>query len=575
MSLETKSIELKEIVGSFETKWFLGHISGLIMNIVSGLADTEIKNLSSPLKQLYYLGGLLLSSNEDNISIYSMNNSDYEDIWNKIVILLNEIEEEYEKMFIPKEEDIINEDWLKMRSVAMPSFLKYFNQGPLNYEEQKINWISDLYKDFDDKILKELNLTTSDLILFYNTIDFLFQDKFQGFTGDQSKFKKEWMELTDNKVIISKEIPDFFRVQQEEKLPLYQYVQDNGIICRFRKEDLVNNELSIEKIGIILDLFTCNRLETEFLFYSSTKPSNPLYKKPIVIVEQNLFQIFEVKQVLHSIEELLENICLSDAKSKTKLIDKKGKLLENRISHLFEKMLVKNFEKFDSYYVDGNEQDLLFLWKKNAFIIEAKGYSIREPLRDPSRAYERIKDDFKNSIGYGYKQTHRIESKFINNEDLIITDEKKKIIKTIKTSDYDESDFSIIVNLNSFGQIQNDLSTLLKKDEEGTFPWVVKLDDLEVIILTLLKLKKTANYLIEYLTFREQLHGRLICSDELEIFGAFIQNIVDEKMIEDENLTIMTHPNYASLFDDLYYKGFGFKNEKYLKEKLSGKYRFI
>ena len=574
MSLEVKSIELKEIVGTFETKWFLGHISGLIMNIVSGLADTEIKNLSSPLKQLYYLGGLLLSSNEDNISIYSMN-SDYEEVWNKIVILLNEIEDEYEKMFIPKEEDIINEDWVKMRNVAMPSFLKYFNQGPLNYEEQKINWISDLYKNFDDRLLKEINLTTSDLILFYNTIDYLFQDKFQGFTGNKSKFKKEWMDLTDNKIVISNEIPDFFRVQQEEQLSLYQYVQDNGIICRFRKEDLVSPELNIEKIEIILELFACNRSETEFLFYSSTKPLNPLYKKPIVIVDKNLFQIFEVKQVLHSIEELLESICLSDTKSKTKLIEKKGKLLENRISCLFEKILVKNFEKFDSYYVDGNEQDLLFLWKRNAFIIEAKGYSIREPLRDPSKAYERIKDDFKNSIGYGYKQTHQIESKFINNEDLIITDEKKKIIKTIKTSDYDESDFSIIVNLNSFGQIQNDLSTLLIKDEEGTFPWVVKLDDLEVIILTLIKLKKSANNLIEYLTFREQLHGRLICSDELEIFGAFLQNIVDEKMIEDENLTIITHPDYATLFDDLYYKGFGFKNEKYLEEKLSRKYRFI
>ena len=47
------------------------------------------------------------------------------------------------------------------------------------------------------------------------------------------------------------------------------------------------------------------------------------------------------------------------------------------------------------------------------FIIEAKGYSLREPLRDPQKAFVRIKDDFNNSIGYGYEQTKRVEKKFI------------------------------------------------------------------------------------------------------------------------------------------------------------------
>ncbi|MGV2450153.1 UNVERIFIED_CONTAM: hypothetical protein POZ17_09825 [Ralstonia mannitolilytica] len=574
MDLGKKSRELKDIIKTFDTKWLLGHISNLLMNITSGLAESEIKGLSSPLRQLYYLGGLLVTSKDENVVVYGMD-EEYDEIWDKIISLLNEIEKEYEKLFHPSEEDIVNEDWLKIRKVAMPSFLSYFNQGPLDYEEQKINWISDLYSNFDDKLNNELELTTADFINFYNNVDTLLQEKFQGFTGNFKKVKEEWLELTDRKIVFDNQMPEFFRKANEEQFALFQYVQDTGIITRFHKEDLVSDKLSLKKVEKLLDIFSCERKEEDFLYYSSTKPSNPLYKKPIVKVGEDLYQIFEVKQVLHAIEDFLEANCSTTSKSKAKLIEKKGKLLENRISYLFEKLLKKDYKKFESYYVDGNEQDLLYLWKKNAFIIEAKGYNIREPLRDPSKAYVRIKDDFNSSIGYGYEQTHRIEKKFLNGDDLIITDEKGNVVEAIKTTSFQDNDFSIIVNLNSLGQVQNDLSLLLNKDEDGAYPWVIKLDDLEIIILTLLKQKKDANYLVEYLIFREKLHGRLFCNDELEIFGVYLQKLFKEKDIEDDEKIIITTPDSTAIFDELYFKGLGFKDEKYLKEKLDGKHKFL
>lgn len=572
MNLEKHSKTLKELVSKFDTQWFLGHISGLIMNIVSGLAQSEIGNLSSPQRQLYYLGGLLVTSSEENVSVYAID-SDNETIWDEVVSLLNEIEQEYGKIFLPTENDKIDADWLKMRSVAMPSFLSYFNQGPLNYEEQKLNWIKDLYVDFDDQFFSQFGLKTSDFITFYNTLDYLIQDKFQAFTGNHHKFKPEWMELTDRKVIISEDIPSFLLHEQEKNLPLYQYIQDQGIMFRFHEMDLISDILSIEKIEKLLDIFSCKREETDFIYYSSTKPANPLYLRPIICID-DFYQVFEVKQVLHSIEAFFEKFCSSPQKTQTKLIERKGKLLEKRIAILFEKLLKSNFEKFESYFVEGNEQDLLYLWKKNAFIIEAKGYSIREPLREPSKAFVRLRDDFNSSIGYGYEQTLRIESKFFNDEELVITDDKGRVIKTIKTADYEDSDFSIIVNLNSFGQIQNDLSILLTKDEDDVFPWVVKLDDFEVIVLTLLKLKKGPASLIEYLLFRETLHGRVICGDELELFGAFIQKMIPKEIFESD-IVLVTNPVHAAIFDELYNKGLGFKDEKYWTEKKSGKYRFI
>ena len=152
--------------------------------------------------------------------------------------------------------------------------------------------------------------------------------------------------------------------------------------------------------------------------------------------------------------------------------------------------------------------------------------------------------------------------------------ESKDLIKEIDTAKYEDNDFSIIVNLNSFGAIQTDLSFLLKIDDDVAYPWAVRFDDLEIFILTLIAKKKSPYFFINYLLMRENLHGKLICADESEICGGYISNKINEKLIE-TNDTIVTHHSLADLFDQQYFKGMGFKNEKYLMEKKSKKYKIF
>jgi hypothetical protein len=66
MSLESKSQELKNLVSTYDTQWFLGDLSGLMKNIAKGRAKDELGQLSSPMRQLYFLAGLLVSSDETN-----------------------------------------------------------------------------------------------------------------------------------------------------------------------------------------------------------------------------------------------------------------------------------------------------------------------------------------------------------------------------------------------------------------------------------------------------------------------------------------------------------------------------
>jgi hypothetical protein len=569
MSLESKSQELKDLVSTFDTQWFLGDLSNLIQNIGTGMANDELGKLSSPLRQLYFIAGLLVSS--DPVDGGDIQYSPQK--WGKIVDLLNQIESEYDQLFFPEPDEIIDEQWKKVRSVAMPSFLTYFNQGPLNYEEQPINWIRELYIQLDNIIESVLGLKTEDFLCFYENLDSLIQKNFQNFSANKATPRPNWEKYTKIQMGVVDGVPDFIKDFGEKRRVLYTFMADKGIVDRFYPNELVSTSLQLEKVNAILTLLTTSRHQSDFLYYTATKPGNPLYEKPIVDIGDGLFQVFEIKQVIHSIESLLETICSKTNDNRTRLIEKKGELLEKRIVELFKSFFKKDFEVFSAYYVDGYEQDILFLWKDHAFIIEAKGYNLREPLRDPNKAFVRIKDDFKACIGYGYSQTRRVEQKFIDQVPLRITDKKGNLIKEIDTTKYIDTDFSLIVNLKSFGQIQNDLSTLLDIQEDS-YPWVVKFDDLEVFILTLMAKQKSPHFFVDFLLLREQLHGKLICSDELQVCGAFISNKITEVLIEKKDV-VMLSPDMANLFDEQYNKGMGFKNEKYLYEKKSGKYIFF
>lgn len=569
MSLEAKSQKLKDLVSTYDTQWFLGDLSGLMKNIASGRAQDQLGKLSSPMRQLYFLGGLLVTSDDTNGTDIQYT----PDKWNQIVELLNEIEREYDKLFFPKPDEEIDEEWKKIRKVAMPSFLSYFNQGPLNYEEQTINWVNDLYSQLDETIEAETGVTTKDFIKFYNNLDDLVQRKFQGFGTRKDVFQNDWLTYTKIQMGVVDEAPEEIKKLGEERRPLYTFMADHGIINRFKPEDLVTAELSLDKVNAILPLLTCSRSQSDFLYYTSTRPSNPLYEFPLIDIGDGLFQVFEVKQVIHAIDDLLERLCSKNANAKDKLINRKGKLLEKRIVGLFKKFFKKDYKVFEGYYVDGCEQDILFLWKDYAFIIEAKGYNLREPLRDPNKAFVRIKDDFKASIGYGHTQTKRVEKYFVNQTPLKIEDKDGNLVEEIDTIKYEDNDFSIVVNINSFGQIQNDLSTLLEIEEDEAYPWVVKLDDLETFFLTMIAKKKRPHYFINYLLLREDLHGKLICSDELEISGGFLTGVITESKIEKAE-TLITTPDLPEVFDVQYNKGMGFENEKLLAEKKSGKFIF-
>lgn len=561
--LEKLSNELKLLLSKYDTKWMLGHISFLMTCISNGVAQNELGKLTSPMRQLYYIAGLLITQESDKTNEIQCSEED----WQNIVNYLIKIENEYYKFFLPAVVENVTEEWKKKVMIAMPTFLSYFNLGPLNFEEQVIEQICRTFTNLDDIIFAKTSLRTKEYLQFYDNLDVWCQYNFQslGIGGQKYPLRDNWKEYTNIEIGVINEVPEVIKQMNIEKVPRMTLITDPGIKYRFKAKDLATEGLSEYQVDCILKYLTIKRETSDFLYYTE---QNPLMIRPIVDLDNGLYQVIEEKRVLHAILYHLEEICKDNNKHKTRLIHSKGHYLENKIKDLFYKLFAYKAEIISNYFIDNCEQDIMVLWKGHMFVIEVKAYTNREPFRNVEKAFTRIKDDFNNCIGYAHKQCKRIESKMKEGNPFDLTDKNGNVIKTINPNEYDGNDFYIIVNQESFGQIQTDLSMFLAVGEGENYPWAVRYDDLEVFILTLIAQKKKPKYFIDFLIMREYLHGHIICSDEGEICGGYITDVITQDIAESDEV-VMTTPELASVFDNQYRKGMGFKNEKYWKEKHS------
>lgn len=561
--LKTISEDLKLLLARYNSQSALGHLSFLMTCITNGSAQDELGLLESPMRQLYYLAGLLITKESDGTNEFQYSEED----WKNIVDYLVEIDNEYYQMFLPEKSEDVTEEWKMKVSAAMPTFLSYFNLGPLNFEEQVIEQIRGTFSSLDDVIADKTGLKTEDYLQFYENLDSWCEYSFQslGMGGPQHPLRENWREYTNiGSGVIDKEI----KQMGEERAAMNILVIDPGIKYRFKAEDLASNGLTIAQVNMILSQLTIKRETSDFLYYTG---QNPLMLRPIVDLENGLYQVFEEKRVLHAILFQLEETC--KRQEAARLTHSKGRYLEDKLEKLCAKFFGNEAEIISNYSIDGYEQDIMVLWNGNLFVIEAKAYSNREPFRNVDKAFTRIKDDFNGCIGYAHKQCKHVEDKMKAGKPFDLIDNKGKIIKTINPADYDGNDFYIIVNQESFGQIQVDLSIFLEVGDEENYPWAVRFDDLEVFILTLIAKKKEPQYFVDFLIMREYLHGHIICFDEGEICGGYIIGTITPKNAEGEEV-VRTKPDWASVFDDQYRKGMGFKNEKHWKEKHDGKTMF-
>jgi len=565
MELEKKIKNLKAIVSEYETTEFLTFLAGILLQMPTRHENPFLKNLLSPMRQLFFLGLLNLNRNSTK-SKKGFNEKE----WEEMASLLHEIEMEYFYLLgFPKQGKETKEDIEKI-TVTMPTFMNYFFNGPLAYQEQEIERIEKMFKEFELQIVQSFGVTLAEFITFY----YLINDTIDKNLNLAVKFLNQntWQEFTSK--CIAKGLLDpktWIDEAPEEIMAFANFLRNPGSFLILDLNKLDYSNISREKFEKIVNYFVCCPKPTDEIAYYTE--DNELLKKPFLKISDTEYLPFYLKQYLNACHVFLFDKCIE--LNRNKALKCRDNFVEQKTERIFKKLFKTEGHFYSNYSIDNgvSEQDLLILYKGNAIIIEVKASSYRAPMRDAHKAFNKLKSDFKKSIQYGYEQTSRVAKAFESTGKLPVLDSNKKLLYEIPTGKY--KTYSLVVTLERFGHIQTNLKEMLQIDDSDNFPWCVSLDDLEAFILTLSKEPNRIKSFLTFLEHRKNYHGHLICSDELELCGSYLINPKEfiEKSQREE--TIVTLSDLTEPIEKAYRKGMGFDDERYIEHKKEKNAHFL
>lgn len=547
--------ELASLIKDFRKDTFLPYITQMQTHIDQRNTSEVFKHLMSPMKQFVYLVDLYFSvANGGEREGFS------EDEWMQITLLLNEIEMTYFAdigFFNEDTEEGIDFDKV---SVSLQSFLDYFGNAQLSYDEQTLERFEKICSKYDDKVKSYFGFSVNEAVIFSRHVRTIINQKLNDCYYYALK-RDEWPKLTQK--FIERGLNDPKDWWDEPEMSLFkEFVTKPGLVFIHSKEELGKAPLSQATIEDIISFLTY-REDTKKGITVYYADKNPFFDTPLIQLDSINYLCPQYKFLIESFYNRINAKLASELG--VKYIQYRNQQLEFKVIELFRKLFGKDALIFDSYYFDEakSEQDLLVVFKGFYFIIEIKDSQFRAPMRDPIKAFDKIKSDFKKSIQYGYDQCCRVENKIEEGKSFKIYDSKtNKVLFEIKPNRIKEY-FSIVVTQFKYGGIQTNLENLLNKEEDALYPWSICVDDLEAFILALRKLKKgmARTQFIEYLKYRESFHERMVCSDELELCGFFMNAPQDYKEQSMADEIFSAFPGMSDLFDAEYKNGLGFDNE--------------
>ena len=576
-SLERIAKDLKDRVSEFEPDEFARQMTSFIHGITLPWNASVMKGLISPFRQLFYLFNLnITSAPQPSYPKAFDQNKD----WPALVTLLNQMEEihkyEYGELK-PFAAELFNElepdEVIRRRQIGSSTYASFFHQGPLHYEEQSIEKICELYKNFDDELRSTFGWNSTDVIAIYDRLDALrqaIQDKAFLKQPRKEPNKEEFMERFKTAFAAENDFGKAMIAAADMPTGMFEYTADPSSVNVFSVTDL--NDCSQSLSDLLLNELTVSRsADDSYLYFSQP---NQLYKKPIYRLGDGNYLVTDHRVLLTALSSVLQTKCSELTTNKNRITQARDKFLERKLEALFRDFYQHNTKAniIPSYYLKkgDSERDLLILEDKTVLIIEAKAGKIREPMYDPDKAYNGIWQDFKDTIDYGYIQAHSVKKKFLDKTPFDIYDKKKTVILTIDPRHY-KYIYTIIVTYNKFGQVECDLQLMLDLFDNDQFPWATGIDDLEIFLLGLKKMKLNEKDFYRFLEQRENLHGQLIVNDEGRVTGHFLKN---KRILPQRGVYHFT-PDDDYIYDELYSTGLGFKNERGMDRKQDPRFHKI
>jgi len=560
IKLEREIDKLKNYLSNFETMSVLGLIANdlrIHFNVKPNFAEI---NLASPHKELLYVAGLLLSSEQKKRKMFSENN------YRKVKKDVSKITSMYSLLFFPTKDEIekgLSEEWREARDVSMPVFLHYFNTTPLYYKEQVIERIRDWFFPLNEEFIKHHSFDVNTLINFYEFITTYLQDYFDKLIilrDNASKERDSFMNSDEFQKANNLEEQRELAQKHPVKEIFEKFFQHIGLVhyipiaeLKLKFGDDVANE--------IIKIFSITREQRDFRYYTEQNPVeiSPLWK----LSDEHLFCPF-LEQLLNAIYHYLYEY-FEKSSIQQQFYSNRDKQSEIKTRKIFEIFFGKEAMFYDSAYENdkaSNEHDLIIKLDEVLFIVEVKASKQKEPFRDPDKAFTRIKRDFKSDRGIqkAFDQAYNLKTLINSQEKTKLYDSKGELLVELEKSTIKKV-YIVCVTVEQLGMLASNLSLLLEKNENEPYPLAINLYDLETLIEGFKYKQKSKVDLLTYLDEREIFHEQLFASDELEIAGSFLSYGSLSKTITNKDVHMFFTPDMSSIFDQIYFEKHGITYE--------------
>lgn len=185
-------------------------------------------------------------------------------------------------------------------------------------------------------------------------------------------------------------------------------------------------------------------------------------------------------------------------------------------------------------------------------LIEAKAAPPIEPFRDPDEAFVRLRDRFRadNGIQKAYEQGNRLVRKLKAGDVVPLYDARGREVGRL-SPDQSKLPVGVCVTRDNFGALATNLTLLLEKEADDSYPWVVNIIDLGNLAEAWSYFGWGPAELRKYLEQRILLHGKVFSDDELDYAGYFMRHGSFDSAIK-ARADLLLNPEESSFFDDLY-----------------------
>lgn len=558
--------ELQHELSPVTEESLLIHAMRMILELEYRTVSPLYQHLQSPMRQTLYLMDVYYSIS-DREELVEMD----AERWNRIALLLDEIEMTYFiNIGFPNNGDLFHDHRDEQVGVALATFMGYFGNALMSYEEQTHDRIIRYLKPYDSYIQSHYGFTVDEALLFILHVRQLNNDKLndtlKSFADPFSFYMshpEEWQKLTQKFIDRGVTDPHEWKNQPELNGMLNIFTTNPGEIHIHSRDVLLDVDIDGDVLQRLLEFFSYDKqlIQGKTVYYAGKHHSE---SHPLIQLDDRYLCPIN-KFLLEGMFYRIDDELMRDQELGQKYKQDKDKAFEKKVEELFRCFFPPKTKIFTNYSVDGvAENDLLVVIGDTCIVVEIKNCGFREPFRDPIKSFPRIKKDYSKAIQLGYEQCKRVEDVLLSGNDVDILDASnmKKVQYHLKSKNI-RAVWSVVVTDFKYGIIQTDLASLLDKDEDSLYPWSVCVDDIEAFFLLMRKMLKgiASHRFVEFLEYRERFHGHILCSDELEICGWYLNDREQFKGCADMASLINTSPNMGTIFDAYYRVGLGFKNE--------------